>query len=201
MKKERVKFAQYLPIKYNEEDYLTDWEIAMRNRIDRIIKSELGCMMENEKISGQRVYRNNPIVWGVYYEAKNEEYEQAYRCNLTLSLLRKMGLDIEDFKETWMCTCERAPLVLRMIQDKLDGFGYDENGKRVQIHPAMDTGTTACTYEDGSLVIENGYNNYVFHVDRHQIITVNGENILNLEPFPAKEKEDKRKIKVKPEVL
>ena len=42
-------------------------------------------------------WQNNPIAWKLYRDEKEVEYEEKYRKNYTLGLLRKCGLDIAVF--------------------------------------------------------------------------------------------------------
>ena len=94
------------------------------------------------------------------------------------------------FEKTWMCVCARSSILLGCIQDKLDGFYYDDNGKRIQSGHVMNLSEVQISYKDGVLTISDGSVSHEFYVDEHQIIYVNGENVLNLAPVPTKEEEN-----------
>ncbi len=182
-----------LPKYQDENRYLTEWEKQMKKDIDSIITSELKQLIEEESKPRQRIapiYKNNPAACELYRSKKQEEYEREYRDNYTLKNLKQCGLDIQAFEKTWMCVCARSSILLGCIQDKLDGFYYDEQGQRIQSGHPMKLEEVQISYKDGILTICDESVSHEFYVDEHQIIYVNGENVLNLVPVPTKEEEN-----------
>ena len=169
--------------------YLTDWERKMRDDIKVIVSNELQALIDQEIDNHKSYYKDNPAACELFESRKQEEYERDYRDNYTLSLLRKCGLDTNEFEKTWMGICSRSNLVLSAIQDKIDGFYYDEYGNRISNNHKMDINNIDVWYENGLLTIKDDKVLYQFYVDENQIIFVNGENIFNLAPIPTKKKE------------
>ena len=172
--------------------YIMDWEIQMKENIDIIIKNELNLLIEQEKIvKGDKVYTDSQAKRELYYNSKQSEYEREYRDNYTLKLLKQCGLDIETFVITWMGVCERSSILLACVQDKIDGFFYNENGERVFNNHPLDINNVKVIYEKGVLTLEDDESHYDFYVDENQIVYVNGENVLNLVPVPTREEDNK----------
>ena len=172
--------------------YIMDWEIQMKENIDIIIKNELNLLIEQEKIvKGDKVFTDSPAKRELYYNSKQSEYEREYRDNYTLKILSKCGLDIESFVKTWMGVCERSSVLLSCIQDKIDGFYYNELGERVSNNHPLDINNVNVIYEEGVLTLEDDESHYDFYVDENQIVYVNGENVLNLVPVPTREEDNK----------
>ncbi len=180
--------------KYQKENrYLADWEKQMIQDIDEIIESELKQLIESESKPRPRIapmYKGNPAACELYRSKKRAEYEREYRDNYTLKNLKQCGIDMKAFEKTWMCVCARSSILLGCIQDKLDGFYYDDNGERIQSGHVMNLSEVQTSYKDGVLTISDGSVSHEFYVDEHQIIYVNGENVLNLAPVPTKEEEN-----------
>jgi hypothetical protein len=187
-------FTIGLPKYMDENRYLTDWEKQMKKDIDDIITSELKQLIESESIPRPRIvpiYKNNQAACDLYRSKKQVEYEREYRDNYTLKNLKQCGLDMQSFERTWMCVCARSSVLLGCIQDKLDGFYYDDEGERIQSGHVMNLSEVQTSYKDGILTISDGTVSHEFYVDEHQIIYVNGENVLNLVPVPTKEEENR----------
>lgn len=182
-----------LPKYSGDNRYLADWEKEMKKDIDKIVESEIKSFIEQEKAHPKAVkyYSDSVAVREIYRSKKSFEYEMEYRDNYTLKLLKQCGLDIKSFEKTWMCICNRSSVLLGCIQDKIDGFYYDENGERVPDNHPMDLNNVTFEYKEGVLTMTDGIVTYYFYVDEHQIVYVNGENVLDLTPVPTKEDENR----------
>ncbi len=178
-----------------DNNYLTDWEIKMKETIDNRINEEVNSHLEKEKKSTKKTYWSNPLTEQLYRREKEKEYELVYRYNHTLDLLVNCGIDIETFKESYMYKSHRFYILLRCIQDKIDGYNYDSDGNRISNKHIMDIDNTKCVYERGVLTINDGKVKYEFTMDNQQIIYVNGKNVLKLQPATHDEElEEKESI-------
>lgn len=191
----------------NTAEYLTEWEIRMKESIDAIVDDEIKLIKqvyeehEKEKIGGNNVFGKRPTRCdrAFYVETdpskKAQEYETLYRRNYTLAILKRCGLDIEMYKKTWMGLCNRSDRVLRCIQDKIDGFDYDDNEERISNNEPMSSSDMTVefkdgvlTISDGVLTISDGIHTHTFMVDKDQLIYVDGVKVLNLSKEPNSEK-------------
>lgn len=180
--------------------YLTEWEIRMKESIDAIVDDEINLIkqvyeeQEKEKIGGRNVFGKRPVRCdrAFYVETspskKAQEYETLYRRNYTLAILKRCGLDIEMYKKTWMGLCDRSDLVLRCIQDKIDGFDYDDNEERISNNESMSSSDMTVEFKDGVLTISDGTHTHTFMVDKDQLIYVDGVKVLNLSKESNSEK-------------
>ena len=143
---------------------------------------------ETEKELGRRPR----VICDNFLDASNKkkEYENKYRINYTLGLLKKCGLDVDEFKNTWIY-CSNPLYVLGCIHDKMDGYDYDEKISRIPNGHAMDLSKTICFCDGDKLVLKDNEVEYVFYVDIHKIIYVNGINELGLKGVPTKEEYEK----------
>ncbi len=180
------------PGKYiGDNRYLTSWEKEMIKYINEQIDEET---IKQERFS---IPRRTVIVVPLVLLDKNyrkkriDEIEEAYRKNYTLNILAKCGLNIDEFNKTWMGTCSRSDMLLGCVQDKIDGFDYDDEGARIPNHKKMKRNNMIVTYENDVLRITDGNNTYEFKVDEHELIYVNDENVFasSLNPIPTKEEE------------
>ena len=190
------------PAKYiGENRYLTDWEKQMKKAIEKIIDEEMKEKEDRLNIGLQTVIneRKRPITMidldllneDGYRRKRIEELETKYRIGYTLRILEKRGLDIETFLKTFIGSCKRIDLVLGCVQDKIDGFDYDEKGQRLNNCKPMDINNMSVEYKDNTLRISDGINQYDVSVDEHQIIYVNGEKVFNLSNISTNEEERK----------
>lgn len=182
------------PAKYAEKNkYLTTWEKKMRKAIEKQVDEEIQKKKDVEKIGHARIIVEHPFGNPdiKYRMERINEIEKVYRKNHTLKILTKCGLDIDEFKKTWMGTCSRSDMLLGCIQDKIDGFDYDSEGARIPNNKNMDVKNMTVTYENDILTISDGNNTYEFKVDEHELIYVNDENVFasSLNPIPTKEEE------------
>ena len=187
------------PAKYAlKNKYLTTWEKEMRQAIEKQVDEEIQKKKDIEKAQREKVQRPRIIVedpfgnQDIKYRRKRiNEIEEAYRKNHTLKILTKCGLDIDEFKKTWMGTCSRSDMLLGCIQDKIDGFDYDDKGARIPNNKKMDVENMTVAYINDVLKISDGNNNHEFRVDEHELIYVNDENVFasSLNPIPTKEEE------------
>lgn len=186
------------PAKYiGENRYLTDWEKQMKKAIDKIIDEEMKEKEDRLNIGLQTVIneRKRPITMidldllneDGYREKRIEELETKYRIKYTLRILETRGLDIETFLKTFIGSCKRIDLVLGCVQDKIDGFDYDEKGQRLNNCKPMDINNMTVEYKDNALIISDGINQYDVSVDEHQIIYVNGEKVFDLSNISTNE--------------
>ena len=184
------------PAKYAKENrYLTSWEKRMRKAIEKQVEEEIQKKKEEEKAKHPRgwgicVIYSDP--YAVYRKKRIDEIEKIYRENHTLKILAKCGLDINEFKKTWMGTCSRNDMLLGCVQDKIDGFDYDDEGARIPNNKNMNIKNMTISYEGDVLKISDGNNTYKFKVDEHQLIYVNGENVFESSLNPIKTSEEER---------
>jgi hypothetical protein len=172
-----IKIVYFGPKKeYEDNRYITDWEKMMKSSIDQIVDGEEASKREVET----QVSEIPRIIHCNFLEINNrkKEYEEKYRINYTLSLLKRCGLNIDKFKKTRMFKAGGLSL-LSCIQDKIDGFNYDENTNRVPNGHVMNIDETKCVYKEGHLYLMDEAVLYDFRVDSHKIVYVNGENVLN----------------------
>ena len=166
--------------------YLTTWEKRMKKAIDSQIDDEIKEKKE-QQANQTRVKVLDPDLLNLdkFRKKKVVEYEEVYRRNHTLRVLKKCGLDIEEFLKTWMGSCNRTNMLLGCIQDKIDGFDYNANGLRVRNHKKMNINSLKIGYQDDTLVIEDENNKYEFKVDEHQLIYVDGKKVFDLSEIPT----------------
>jgi hypothetical protein len=191
-RKMEFTISKNCPGKYiGDNRYLTSWEKEMIKYINEQIDEET---IKQERFS---IPRRTVIVVPLVLLDKNyrkkriDEIEEAYRKNYTLNILAKCGLNIDEFNKTWMGTCSRSDMLLGCVQDKIDGFDYDDEGARIPNHKKMKRNNMIVTYENDVLRITDGNNTYEFKVDEHELIYVNDENVFasSLNPIPTKEEE------------
>ncbi len=176
------------PEKYvGENRYITTWEKEMMKAIDKQIDEELKRHKEDEKKGVVKVL----IIDDYYRENKTPIYEAIYRRNRILNILANHGLNVEEFLKTKMGSSSRTNMLLDCVQDKIDGFDYDDEGARIPNHKKMKRNNMIVTYENDVLRITDGNNTYEFKVDEHELIYVNNENVFasSLNPIPTKEEE------------
>ena len=191
----KATFSINCPAKYSEDNkYLTSWEKRMIKAIKEQVEEEIQKQKDEEK----RLYPNRGVdviycdPYYKYREERTNEIEKAYRINRTLKILAKCGLDIEEFKKTWMCSCDRSDMLLGCVQDKIDGFDYDQEGARIPNNKKMNVKNMTVIYEDDALKISDGNYTNEFKVDEHQLIYVNGENVFESSLNPIKTRDEQR---------
>ena len=173
--------------------YLTNWEKQMKKDIEKIVEGEINTLAEIEKADPWAVkcFSTDARVCEIYRNRMKSEYEVEYRDNYTLKLLKQCGLDTDAFLKTWMGICSRSSILLGCIQDKIDGFYYNDYGERISNNHPLDLNNVIILYENGVLTIKDDEVSYDFYVDEHQIVYVNGENVLCLAPIPTNEDENR----------
>ena len=190
------------PAKYiGDNRYLTDWEKKMKLAIDRRIDEELALKREKKKAAEAENKRPLVVVLELpeevqeqkYREEKSALYEKNYRRNWTLKILEKYGLDIAEFKKTWMGSCDRSDMLLGCVQDVIDGFEYEYDGLRTPYyHGPMNRNKMEVGYEGDVLTVSDDHKVNEFWVDEHQLIFLNGEQLFKgiVLPIPTKEEDE-----------
>lgn len=184
------------PAKYLDKNrYITSWEKKMIKFINEQIDEELNELKKEQEpfVNGRR---RRVIVTPValldpkgYREKRIDELETIFRDAYTLKLLEKCGLDIDKYKETWIGSCNRKDMVLGCVQDKIDGFDYDDEECRIPNNKKMDFENISISFSDNMIIISDVDNTYEFSIDEHQIIYLNGEQVFKLHKLPTKEDE------------
>ncbi len=175
------------PEKYvGENRYITTWEKEMMKAIDKQIDEELKRHKENEKKGVVKVL----IIDDYYRENKTPIYEAIYRRNRILNILANHGLNVEEFLKTKMGSSSRTNMLLDCVQDKIDGFDYDENEIRIPNNRKMDVDKLHVEYEEGILRIDDGTYINEFKFDEHMLIYVNGENVFKKSLTPIRTREE-----------
>ena len=191
------RISRNWPSKYvGENRYITAWEKRMIKAIEKKVDEEIAEKEAKRKASLYRG-RSRVVVMEIesYTQLKAQEYRNAeiaryeaiYRKQRTLNILMKCGLNLEEFAKTWMGSCHRSEMLLGCVQDKIDGFDYDEDGARVPNGRRMNVKTMTVEYKNGVLRITDGVYTSEFRVDEHQLIFVNGEQPFKLTQVPTEE--------------
>lgn len=188
------------PEKYvGENRYLTAWEKRMKKAIELQVDDEI--KRKKEKQNPQYERRARVTVMELvsldeegYRKKRISEIERNYRRGRILNILNKAGLNIEEFLKTEMGSCARINMLLDCVQDKIDGFDYDEKETRIPNNRKMDVKQIRAEYEEGVLKIDDGTYINEFKFDEHMLIYVNGENVFksSLIPIPTNEEDNKR---------
>ena len=187
------------PAKYiGKNRYLTTWEKKMKKAIEKQVDEEIQSKKDEQNrldnIKRRLVISYDRDLLDVkgYREKRISQIEKAYRRKYTLDILEKCGLNIYEFLQTKMGKCHRINMLLGCVQDKIDGFDYDEKGARIPNNRKMDIDKMKVLYEDEVLRIDDGVYPSEFKFDTHEFIYVNGENVFesSLNPIitPAEEK-------------
>ena len=170
---EEIKLDRKLIERFIKNRYLTEWEQDMKRAIDSIITSEYE--LKKEAGDNSVIYYNGlPLDLG----KRKVVYEQDYRVNRTLGILANLGLNIDEFRKTWMYNRDLT-LLLGCVQDKIDGFDYDEYGLRVPNNQLFDLNNAVSDYDYGYLILKNDEVYYDFFVDEDGKIYVNGDDVMN----------------------
>ena len=187
------------PEKYvGENRYLTAWEKRMKKAIELQVDEEIKRKKERQNLQEER--RAHVIVMELvsldeegYRKKRISEIERNYRRGRILNILKKAGLNIEEFLKTEMGSCARINMLLDCVQDKIDGFDYDEKGTRIPNNRKMDVKQIRAEYEEGILRIDDGTYINEFKFDEHMLIYVNGENVFksSLISIPTNEEDNK----------
>ena len=116
-----------------------------------------------------------------------EKYEEIYRREHTLRILKKCGFNTEEFLKTNMGTRQRFNMLLGCVQDKIDGFDYDEHKERIPNNKKMDVKKMTVSYEKDVLKISDGNYTNEFKFDEHELIYINGEKVFDLSEISTPE--------------
>ena len=163
--------------------YLTTWEKRMRKALEQKVEEDYMEYMEEFKpVSGKPFKLDCSLVDRKKYwcEDRMEKYEEIYRREHTLRILKKCGFNTDEFLKTNMGTRQRLDMLLACVQDKIDGFDYDEYEDRVPNNKKMDVKNMTVSYEGDVLKISDGNTTYDFKIDEHELIYVNGEQVFTL---------------------
>ena len=202
MKNLSFTICKNCPAKYiGGNRYLTSWEKKMRKAIVKEVDEEIQKKKDAQNAPSDNPRRRRVIVLDIdlldekkFRDKRISQIEKAYRKKHTLDILEKCGLDIEEFNKTKMANCYRTDMLLGCIQDKIDGFDYDEKGTRIPNNKKMDVNNMRVLYEDDVLRIDDGTYTNEFKFDEHEFIYVNGENVFKSSLNPIITPEDEKRM-------
>lgn len=175
------------------ENYITEWEKEMKASIDAEVEEEINRINANNNQPRPRViYLQGKVAQDWYRGKRTKELEEEYRKKHILNILEQSGLDMEALKDTWMYSCGRFNYVLECIQNIIDGFGFNKDGDRVLKRRPMDLSKAIFELSAGHIIIKTPRSTYDISVDEHQVIYVNGKDVLKLRPMktPQEEREE-----------
>lgn len=96
----------------------------------------------------------------------------------TLNILVSCGLNLDEFMNSELYNKPYTDLMLMHVQSVIDGYSIKSGGRRVPRKSALDLGKTACTYENGELLIVSDGRTYRYRKDEHCLIYFNGKTVF-----------------------